>query len=688
MIKVLSLITLTAFSQVPQTDFMIGTWGDPPLTMTDPVADSLTLDSVRNAGFTFLSGAGLVTNPVTGVFDPCTTAYRYALGLLSRMQGLKTLIMDHRIKLDLFDDGIAKSILNYYQSLPDSLRNLMIGYHVGDEPQDTWLPEVRKWVDTFYTYDSLKLPYSGLFPSYVYDETRYRNYVLAFLQNKSAVLGYDDYPFIAGAAMRANYYLTLKILAQSIAPYRAKNFWATVYATEHGFRDGSCNTTLAYAPVTAPLLRYVAHAPLAYGAKGIMYYRYTWRYTAPCDWLFFMDGIRQDPKQYQWVQAQNLKMLHLGPALMRLKWLTAVHGSAVNAYSSEAVPVITVGTPVLKSLGYAQALAGVFSLKDSISGNRYLLLMNKDTGASHSIPVLLKGGWNVEVHSTVSQAWDTVFGAAYIPDSGHTAFSWTLPAAEIALLRLTPLSSCATCPFNLAPIATLSASYNSSAVANVVDGVTDQDFSRWGSDTTVGPHWIALNWDNPVNVESLRLWTGAMWGAGYQIEDFVFQRYDNGQWIDLPGTAVTDNLQDGYSGAFNLFTFGSLTTTGLRLFITDGCVSSLYKNARVFEIEVMGSPDSLTVTKETVRIPDLPLMLMATPNPFNPSTVIRYSLPKGSAGVLSIFNVKGEQVFKTPLTGTPGKIRFDAKGFPSGLYLARLNGVTGTVLTHRLMLLR
>src|SRR3989339_118318 len=76
-----------ALAQVPQTEFMIGTWGDPPLTMTDPIADSLTLDSVRQAGFNFFSGAGLVPHSDTGGVYACTTAYRYGLERLSRTHG-------------------------------------------------------------------------------------------------------------------------------------------------------------------------------------------------------------------------------------------------------------------------------------------------------------------------------------------------------------------------------------------------------------------------------------------------------------------------------------------------------------------------------------------------------------------------------------------------------------------------
>ncbi len=84
------------------------------------------------------------------------------------------------------------------------------------------------------------------------------------------------------------------------------------------------------------------------------------------------------------------------------------------------------------------------------------------------------------------------------------------------------------------------------------------------------------------------------------------------------------------------------------------------------------------------------------PNPFNPSTTIKFSLPSSADVSLSIMNLLGEKV-ATLVAGRLDQgmhsIRWDASGFPSGVYFYQLQAVlesTGQSLvqTRRLLLLR
>jgi len=78
------------------------------------------------------------------------------------------------------------------------------------------------------------------------------------------------------------------------------------------------------------------------------------------------------------------------------------------------------------------------------------------------------------------------------------------------------------------------------------------------------------------------------------------------------------------------------------------------------------------------------------PNPFNPTTTIRYELPKRSRVALKVFNILGEEVttlvdaFQEAGTQTSA---FDASGLPSGVYFYRLTA-GGFVETRKMVLVR
>ena len=63
------------------------------------------------------------------------------------------------------------------------------------------------------------------------------------------------------------------------------------------------------------------------------------------------------------------------------------------------------------------------------------------------------------------------------------------------------------------------------------------------------------------------------------------------------------------------------------------------------------------------------------PNPFNPSTTIRYELPKASIVRLSVYDILGREVsvlVNERKNAGAYQVKFDAAGLASGLYLYRL----------------
>jgi hypothetical protein len=76
------------------------------------------------------------------------------------------------------------------------------------------------------------------------------------------------------------------------------------------------------------------------------------------------------------------------------------------------------------------------------------------------------------------------------------------------------------------------------------------------------------------------------------------------------------------------------------------------------------------------------------PNPFNPSTTVRYGLSRRSGVSLIVYNALGQEVAR--LVGGMQEagiheVRFDAGGYASGMYFYRIR--TGEVVQSKAMML-
>jgi hypothetical protein len=78
------------------------------------------------------------------------------------------------------------------------------------------------------------------------------------------------------------------------------------------------------------------------------------------------------------------------------------------------------------------------------------------------------------------------------------------------------------------------------------------------------------------------------------------------------------------------------------------------------------------------------------PNPFNPSTIIRYSVPRAERVALRVYNVLG-QLVSTLADGVHNagnyRVRFDGRFMASGVYFYRLEWGE-RFLTQRMMLVK
>ena len=157
----------------------------------------------------------------------------------------------------------------------------------------------------------------------------------------------------------------------------------------------------------------------------------------------------------------------------------------------------------------------------------------------------------------------------------------------------------------------------------------------------------------------------------------------------------------GYTGVGRSFTSSFNSSHRLRLTVTDGdrISKTVYKEVLVTEYGPPHDPEgplykqtageasqnsSLTALQETYALAS------NYPNPFNPSTEIRFTLPEASAVSLIVYDVMGREVERL-LDKTLGagyhEARWDATGLPSGVYLYRIEA-GAFAQTRRMTLLK
>ena len=100
--------------------------------------------------------------------------------------------------------------------------------------------------------------------------------------------------------------------------------------------------------------------------------------------------------------------------------------------------------------------------------------------------------------------------------------------------------------------------------------------------------------------------------------------------------------------------------------------------------------DPTSFAQEQKEIPKTYELGQNFPNPFNPSTTIRYGLPNKTAIQLLVFNTLGQQVAVLQNGEEEAgyhEVKFDATGFSSGPYFYRLRA-GDFVETKRLLLIK
>ncbi|MDZ7623444.1 MAG: T9SS type A sorting domain-containing protein [Ignavibacteriaceae bacterium] len=121
----------------------------------------------------------------------------------------------------------------------------------------------------------------------------------------------------------------------------------------------------------------------------------------------------------------------------------------------------------------------------------------------------------------------------------------------------------------------------------------------------------------------------------------------------------------------------------------EGTITEIHENNNK-GFNILGGSSTTEIDDENNIIPEEYVLYQSYPNPFNPTTTIKYSLPNSDIVSLKVFDILGREVavlldeYKTAGTHT---IEFNANGLASGVYFYQLRA-QNFVETKKMVLLR
>lgn len=430
----LALFPVSALAEFSQTEFVLGAvydpqWGGSAARYKARLAD------YKDAGFNLLMNSNT---------DRAGSEHRIREKLdAAASLGLKMMIAEDRIIDPSFPcldtagnpGAEASQVVKETRALSPARRKAVLGYLVFDEPIPNTANHARveKCQDFLAAADTSKAAFVNLLPFANVDacgasgrercwadESRYRAYIARFVSRKSVrVVGFDYYPFNGAngdcsvngwnnychGRLPTGYFRNLEIVAEETGK-TGKGFWAYPMSIRHGSRGSFANS---YVRITEANLKFMAHAPLIYGAKGLIYFTYApptdvsgKRLCGPASECYenagFVDTAykRMDSANapqnpiYSWGKAINGNIAKMGPILMLLDRLGTVHAAARDFDSKEErLPALGASTPVLKSVtagpsgGNHWYAMGIFKHRSSL--DPYLLIFNKDRFSRHTL---------------------------------------------------------------------------------------------------------------------------------------------------------------------------------------------------------------------------------------------------------------------------------------------------------------
>ena len=160
--------------------------------------------------------------------------------------------------------------------------------------------------------------------------------------------------------------------------------------------------------------------------------------------------------------------------------------------------------------------------------------------------------------------------------------------------------------------------------------------------------------------------------------------------IGLGGVTIDEN-SEVWSLATVMIEYSGGGTPGfanIQFLLMDGSGGDPPSTDAFFIIDDVELDLTTDVNEDNSIVPDQPHLYNNYPNPFNPSTTIKYALPEASHVTLKIFNTLGEEVsvlVNRVMDAGTHRINFEASQLNSGIYFYQL--ITADFVESKKMML-
>jgi hypothetical protein len=169
----------------------------------------------------------------------------------------------------------------------------------------------------------------------------------------------------------------------------------------------------------------------------------------------------------------------------------------------------------------------------------------------------------------------------------------------------------------------------------------------------------------------------------YTVQPFAIRRVDGGISVILIHKYSDEDLSVSIEVPAGMYHYATYRYDAVRQV---ACRIPLTTAEADQAVEIFSPPYSVSIIRfgpdSTVGLPEPsgpmpagPRLLRSHPNPFNPVTTICYDLPHASEVLLIVYDLLGREVARLVdgyMEPRYHEVQWDGRGFPSGIYIARL----------------